>query len=126
MKYPAHTYAKALSEVVADPKTDSASAVKNFLALVQRNGDESHLPKIIEAADRLVRKKIGMRKITVTSARKLSKSAKAFLGDFAHEKDIIEERIRPDLIAGMTIAIDDEEEFDGSLKGKLESMFGNI
>ncbi len=51
MKYPAHIYAKALVEVLADAGKagvkDETRFADNFLALVKKNGDEMHLRKIL-------------------------------------------------------------------------------
>jgi len=123
MKHSVSIYAKALTDVVLEGK-DRGTAAKNFLALLRRNGDERHLGKIIEESEILIRRKKGTRKITVESARKLDRSPRALLKDFAKPGDEISDVIRPELIAGMRIMVDGELQFDGSLKGKIDKLFG--
>lgn len=123
MKYPPHIYAKALVEVLSAPagphKRSDAEVAKNFLALVQRNGDERYLRKILEEASRFARGKSGVRKVTIESARALGPSQKEAVAHFTKPGDVVEERIDPDLIAGIRIILNDELQFDGSLKTKL-------
>lgn len=129
MKYPATIYAKALVEVLADAGKagvkDEPRFAENFLALVRRNGDEMHLRKILDDASRFARGKSGVRKVTVESARALSPKQKDAVATFIKADDIVEERVDPELIAGIRIILDDELQFDGSLKKKLAGAFGS-
>jgi F0F1-type ATP synthase delta subunit len=115
-------------EVLADAKKagvkDESKFADNFLALVRKNGDEMHLRKILEEAARFARGKSGIRKVTLESARALSVEQRATVATFTKDDDVIEERIDPELIAGIRILLDDELQFDGSLKNKLEKAFG--
>jgi F0F1-type ATP synthase delta subunit len=120
MKHAPHIYAKALVEVLENKKIDQAAA-KNFITLVRRNGDEAHLGKILEEAGRIARGKSGVRKVTVSSARELTKKQEAELKHFVKSGDVVEKRIEPELIAGVKITLNDELQFDGSLKKKLDS-----
>ena len=131
MKYPAHIYAKALAEVIVDSskkghEKDSATIVKNFLELVRRNGDEMHLRKILEEAARFARGAAGIRKISVESARKLSAVQEQEVKRFLKADDVVERVIDPALIAGVRLVVNDEMQFDGSLRGKLDKVFKNI
>jgi F0F1-type ATP synthase delta subunit len=130
MKYPAHIYAKALVEVLSDGTRatahDDGSIAKNFLALVRKNGDEGHLRKILEEASRFVRGKSGVRKVTIGSARVLAPSQRKALEYFIKPGDVVVERIDPDLIAGVKITVNDELQFDGSLKNKLNRVLGSV
>ncbi len=131
MKYPAHIYAKALSEVIGDTskkttEKEAAAIVKNFLELVRRNGDESHLRKILEEAARFARGKAGIRKVSVESARALNAAQEKEVKTFLTAGDVVERTIDPALIAGIRIIVNDEMQFDGSLRGKLDKVFRNI
>ena len=129
MKYSVHTYAQALVEVIEDQtrgaKLGDNVIEKNFLELVRKNGDEVHLPQILDEASRLARGKSGIRQVTVESARELSASQKTTLKHFMKPHDVVEERIDPELIAGIKITVNDELQFDGSLKNKLNKVLGN-
>jgi F0F1-type ATP synthase delta subunit len=129
MKHKPHIYAKALVEVLSLPagpgrKGDNEIA-KNFLALVRKNGDEGHMRKILEEASRFARGKSGVRKVTLESARTLQQSQRTALGHFIKPGDVVEERVDPELIAGIRIILNDEVQFDGSLKHKLDRILGN-
>jgi F0F1-type ATP synthase delta subunit len=132
MKYAPHIYAKALVEVLEDvgkkkteTKAKDDAIAKNFLALVRKNGDEGHLKKILEEASRFARGKSGLRKVTVESARILNAAQKKTVEHFLKPGDVVEERIDPELIAGIRIVLNDELQFDGSLKNKLNRALGN-
>lgn len=125
MKHSAHIYAKALVEVLSDPKAkDDARIAKNFLALVARNGDAGHLKKILEEASRFARSRSGVRKVTVESARALNATQIGAMKRFIKEGDVVERRIDPNLIAGVRITLNEELQFDGSLKNKLNRVLG--
>ncbi|HVN26736.1 MAG TPA: F0F1 ATP synthase subunit delta [Candidatus Paceibacterota bacterium] len=127
MRYSAHIYAKALAEVIADsPKLtpeQSSRIAKNFLALVRRNGDEAHLTNIVEHAARLARGASGVRKVTVAAARRLTPAQEKELARFLTPTDVVERITDPQLIAGVRITVNDELQFDASLKGKLDTIF---
>jgi F0F1-type ATP synthase delta subunit len=129
MKYSVHTYAQALVEVIDDQSKSKKLAdgviEKNFLALVRKNGDEGQLAKILDEALRLARGKSGIRQVMIESARALSASQKEELKHFMQPHDVIEERIDPELIAGIKITVNDELQFDGSLKNKLNKVLGS-
>jgi len=128
MKYPARIYAKALAEVIADARQRSPAEqdviVRNFIALVRKNGDEPHIRKLTEEAARMARGKSGVRKVTIASARPLGAAQKGVVQKFVKAGDIVEEAIDPELVAGVKIILNDELQFDGSLKGKLDKLFG--
>jgi F0F1-type ATP synthase delta subunit len=127
MKYPAHLYAKALVEVLSASKGTKAeqdALADNFIAIVRKNGDEAHLKKILEEASRFARGKSGMRKVVVASARALNPSQEKTIGQFVKKEDIVVRQIDPGLIAGIRITVNDELQFDGSLKNKLNKVLG--
>src|SRR2546422_280617 len=101
MKHQTLIYAKALAEAALDPKAKSDEVVKNFMALLRRNGDESHARKIVEEAARISRRTSGLRKVIVESARPLSKKQKDALTGILKKDDDVGEKINPDLIAGI-------------------------
>ena len=130
MKYAPHIYAKALVEVLSAPpgpgRQHDDEIAKNFLALVRKNGDEGHLRKILEEASRFARGKSGVRKVTIESARALAPAQRKEVEHLIKQGDVVEERIDPDLIAGIKIILNDELQFDGSLKNKLNRVLGSV
>lgn len=124
MKYPAHFYAKALAEVIMEASGKREDEiVQRFIALVRKNGDEAHLRKIVEEAARFVRGKSGVRKVTMEIARVPGGAQRKMLQHLTKPGDVIQEKINPELVAGVKIIVNDELQFDGSLKGKLDKIF---
>jgi len=126
MKYPAHFYAKALAGVIAEAKGKREDEiVKRFVALVRKNGDEMHLRKIVEEAARFVRGKSGVRKVMIEVARAPGDAQRKMLQRLMKPGDVVQEKINPELVAGVKIIVNDEMQFDGSLKGKLDTIFNS-
>jgi F0F1-type ATP synthase delta subunit len=127
MKYPSSIYAKALAEVIADKRiTDSDSVVRNVLALVERNGDGAHLGEILADAAKFARRNEGVREVVLESARPMSDAQRKALTALVDARDVVREVIDPGLVAGVRIVVDDERQYDGSLKGKLDKLFGGV
>ena len=123
MKYPAHIYAKALAEAIASGRHHD-EIKKNFIQLLRKSGDEVHLQKILEEAERFLREKDGTKKIVVHLARPQKAPVRDLVKHLVGPHDAVEEDIDPSLIAGMKVTVNDERSFDGSLASKLERMFG--
>jgi F0F1-type ATP synthase delta subunit len=124
MKYSARFYAKALVDALADPKADHDAIAKRFLGVIKRNGDEGQLKKILDEASWLARQGEGVsREVVIESARPLKESQKKMLKVFLKPHDIIHEKIDPALVAGVKITVNDEMQFDGTMKAKLDSLF---
>ncbi len=123
MKYSVSDYAKALDGAVAAPKADDAANAKNFLALLRRHGDGSRLEKILDEAARLARGKHGVREVTIASARPLTASQAIAAKKFLKPGDMATYALDPALVAGVKIVVNDEMQFDGSLKSKLDALF---
>jgi F0F1-type ATP synthase delta subunit len=125
MKYSAYTYAQALAGAITDPNAaPSEEIMKNFIALVLKNGDGAHLKRIVAETVRLVHRKNDIRDVTLESARPLGEAQKKIaLGHFAQPNDDTHEKISPELIAGVRVTVNDELQFDGSLRAKLDALF---
>lgn len=124
MKFSTFIYAQALAQAIADPAAQGEEIIKNFMALVVKNGDGAHLKKIVAEAARLVHRKSGVRDITLESARALHPEQKKTLhGHFAKSSDAVEEKVNPELVAGTRVTVNDELQFDGSLRTKLDQLF---
>jgi len=127
MKYSTEDYAKALAAVVLAAKPGEESVIrKNFRDLLQKNGDEARGEKILAMVSQLLRREQGGREVVFESARKLTPAQHQKLKRFLRPGDEVALRENPNLIAGVRITTDGEYEFDGSLRGKLDKIFGNI
>ena len=122
-------YAKALADIASPkPKGEGGSGstdkkVKNFLALVKKNGLERKLKEIVEMAENIILAKKGNNKITLLTARKITASQKKLLQNVAKDGDRITEKINPEIIAGVKIIINDSKQFDASMQKKLQNIF---
>lgn len=105
MKYKAKDYARA---IVGAKKFD----VEVFLKLLERNGDQKKLKEIVAWVE-----KIKYKKVIIETARKAG--VKWHFG----KNSIVEEKINPELIAGVRIMVNGEKQLDFSLRNKLEQIF---
>src|SRR3989344_5635797 len=99
MKYPSHIYAKALAGAITDPNAKAGEEImKNFMALVIKNGDGAHLKKIVSETARLVHRKSGVRDVTLESARAFHATQEKMMRDhFAEPHDAVEAKTNPEL-----------------------------
>ena len=128
MKYSLNNYAEALASAVSESGSAARreEIVRNFAALLERNGDDVHAGAIIGAAERILRRNEGGHEVLIESARPISEqNPRSLSAAFAGPKDSVEMRIDPGFVAGVRITVDDEREFDGTLKGKMDRMFGS-
>jgi F0F1-type ATP synthase delta subunit len=123
MKYNYKIYARALVSALdeAQDLAQKEKIIKNFLALIQKNKDTRQLKKIIDFASKIIYKKEGRQKIILETARPQN-NLKNLFQKFFSEKDIIEEKINPNILAGIRIVINDEKELDFSFKKRLELL----
>jgi len=123
MKYDYKIYARALVFALneAPGLIQKEKIIKNFLSLIQKNRDTRQLKKIIDFASKIIYKKDGRQIIILETARPQN-NLKNLFQKFFNEKDIIEEKINPNILAGLRIIFDDEKELDFSFKKRLELL----
>jgi len=123
VKHNVTTYAKALAELIAEKKLSEKEIVTRFLAFLEKKGMQKKGKEIVRAAEAIVLKKSGYRSIVVQTARKIQKNN--MLQTIANKGDIIVEKINPDLVAGVTITVNNEKRLDFSLKSVLDTIFND-
>jgi F0F1-type ATP synthase delta subunit len=116
-------YAKALTKALKDKPSEGVAIAKRFLAIIQRNGDLPGAGKALEEAERLMLARAGGRKVTVESARPLSKKDTEALEKLFQSEDRLEATVNPGLVAGVRIKVGDEWIIDASLRRKIEKLF---
>jgi F0F1-type ATP synthase delta subunit len=121
MKYTPHLYARALTSLLEKglSKTEEDSVVQNLLALLKRNGDLKHLPKIISLAEHQLIENQGGRNITIETARPIP-DIKKKIHFLLRANDVVEEKINPAILAGVRVVINGESQIDASLKSQLD------
>ena len=122
-KYSPKMYAKALVELLSAKQTpvQTKKNVAGFLDLLGKNGDLKKAGRIILLAEALFYQKTGKRKIILETARKIEK--KNLLKDFFQPGDMVQEKINPELIAGIKVVVNSDKQLDFSLKNKLDNIF---
>ncbi|MDP3956432.1 MAG: F0F1 ATP synthase subunit delta [bacterium] len=124
MKPSATLFAKAFLTVLAGtPETKQGAIVKNLVRAASKYGGDGYLRQISNEVLRLYRKERGFKKIVLYSARPLSKKLHSALIEPFNKSDEVQEKVNPELIAGVKIVIDEELSLDNTLKRKLEVLF---
>ena len=125
MRYKVDDYAQALAEVSQSKVSAEKEKrlAKHFVALLTKNSDLSHANKILARTEALIRRERGDRKLVLETARPIGSNEKALLREMGRFADFVEEHVRPQLVAGMRIIVNEEDEFDASLKRKLDLLF---
>lgn len=121
-------YGKAFVEAVWDKGEKGIDAVvSNFISLIRKNGDWSKKDEIVGACETALRKKTGRSSLVIESARPLNEKQKeAILAKFRGGLYDFEEKINPDLLAGVRLVRDEERQFDASLQKKLKQIFSGL
>jgi len=122
MKYKAKQYAEALAGAILKTGADGDKIKNNFLKLLKKNGDIKKAKEIVALAESLFIKKTGRRKVVVETARKIKTKQKELLQNVMQRGDIVEEKINPELLAGIKIIINGEQ-LDLSMLKKIQNIF---
>lgn len=115
-------YSKALSEIILRGDFDEKKITTNFVKILISEGLENQSDKILGLVNKIVMAKQGRKIIVLESARPINDKHRKLFGGIINKKDIIFEKINPELIAGIKIVIDDVLQFDSSLKNKLQKI----
>jgi F0F1-type ATP synthase delta subunit len=127
MKYPPQIYAKAFWEAAKNLRSaeKQTALIKKLIEIAVKNGDGPHLQKIAASAEKIMRAETGKQKIIAESARPLKERLTELAKLIAGPGEVIEEKINPELVAGIKITVNEERQFDWSLKRKLDKLFRN-
>ena len=121
MKYSIDNYVEAFTQALKEGTQKDISA--GFVKLLQKNGDIKHFKKIIEAIHKkMVNDKDG-KWINIETAREVLPAREKTLRHNFSEKDHINFKINPELVAGIRITVNGQEELDNSLNQKLKRLF---
>lgn len=125
MKHAPRFYAEALSDIVSRPLSPEKekTVFRNFISLLKKNGDLHAAKKILSLTEKKLLKKTGKEKFTIETARHIGGEFEKNIHSALPSSAAIEERINPELIAGIKIVKNDEYELDYSLSRKIEKLF---
>ena len=118
-------YAKAFRKALDEGKVSEEKLVHNLSHVVGQRGQMAQWPRIVgRVSEELVHYHKG-RWIRVETPRPLTNAQRKKIEGAFSKKDYIEEHVRSELVAGLRILVDGEQEFDGSLKRKLDMIFNS-
>ena len=121
MKYSLDNYVGAFTQ--AFEKTSREDVVASFVKLLKKTGDIKFAGKIIEGIFKKLVKNDEGRWVRIETARELKEAASKSLKDRFTKKDHLTFDVNPELVAGVRITVDGEEELDNSLQNKLNKLF---
>ncbi len=124
MKYTIRQYAEALRYSFQDKTGMKRRAViKRFLETLRHHQKTHWLKAILHEAEMQERAARGIKKIMIMSASPLPKTVHKKIASLFSGKAHIEEKIAPELFAGISIFIDEELLIDASAQNALRLMF---
>ncbi len=127
MRYSALIYADAfLKSVKNAPISSVAAMVQRFIRVVEKNGDAPHLSRIADVIEKKMIRQNGGKTVTLEFARPLERTLVDTLRANFDEKDQITVVTNPELIAGVRVTINEEEELDHSMARTLKTMFAPL
>jgi len=124
MRYSTRQYVKAFWEALSGKREEEQILLmRNFLKILAKNRDLSRLGLILKEIQRHYFREAGLKKIEVESAAPIPPAIKKELVQIFGEKIYIKESIKPGLLAGIKIIIDDTLLIDASGRKMIEQLF---
>lgn len=117
----ANFYAKTLVEIMVTAPAQQEKLLHAFMLLLQKSGQVHKAKEIISLAERMYARKTGRRNITIESARRVD--VKSISKRLQRAGDNVQEKITPELVAGVKITVNGEAQLDFSLKSRLNAIF---
>ncbi len=124
MKYRIAQYAQALHAALKDaPASKQKETMRRFAALLTRHRMSGKSDLIVGSYEKIILSEGGVRKVSIESAAPMSERLKKEIGEIMGKKIVVEEKTRPDLLAGIKILVDDELLIDASARRQIERIF---
>jgi len=125
MRYPPRIYAEAFSRAIADAGSDEEreKALDGLMEIVEKNGDGKKLNTIALMVEQIFEKKFGLKTFVVESAFPLKGLGGELRARLAKGGNTVREVVKPSLLAGIKVTMNNRLEFDVSLKRKLDQLF---
>lgn len=120
MRYSVNNYVSAFSEAVKSASQEKA--IEGLVGLLKKTGDIKHSKKILEAIHKKLVNEKGGKWVNIETARESSLKKISLKHSFS-DKDHLELSINPELVAGVRITVDGQEELNNSLENKLNKLF---
>ena len=96
---------------------------RQFLVLVGQKGDSRRLGLILKEVEKQDLREQGLKKVLVETPDPITPQIKKGIREVLGKDILIQEKINPELIAGIKILINDEILVDASAKTQLRKLF---
>ena len=123
MKYSINNYVQAFTESLKESFDDHGSVAAHFIKLLEKTGDIRYSKKIINAIHKKLVNSKGGKWVTIETAREFTEARLKSLKDNFSDKDHVDLKINPELVAGVRITLNEDEELNNSLQNKLNKLF---
>jgi F0F1-type ATP synthase delta subunit len=124
MKYSPQQYAEALHDSLeGEIGTKRVKILQRFDELLAKNRDGHLKNRILAQFEKIHLEKQGLRKVDVESAKPVSLETKEQLKKIIGDKILLTEKVNPDLVAGITILVDDSLYIDASARTRIQQLF---
>ena len=124
MSHAPSLYARALALLAAENRLN-APAISRFLKLLRKHRNLSGLTQILRQFQRTYDTTAGITRIEVSAARSPERLA-SVLRKRLGKKAVISERVRPELIGGAHVRINDAISIDASVRRQLQRLFPSV
>ena len=124
MRYSPRQYAAALLALLKGrPEAVEQRLQRQFLVLVGQKGDSRRLGLILKEVEKQDLREQGLKKVLVETPDPITPQIKKGIREVLGKDILIQEKINPELIAGIKILINDEILVDASAKTQLRKLF---
>lgn len=124
MRYTTKHYAAALlAALKGKPPAKKKEVIRRFLFLLRKRGVWPRRQAILRAVERRRLSEVGLQKVSVEAPAAISPALRREIGKRVGGKVLWEESVRPELLAGVKILVNEELLVDASAKSRLERMF---
>jgi F0F1-type ATP synthase delta subunit len=124
MRYSPSHYAEALYDALQGKNAEERKAcIGRFVIMLRKNRDHHALPVILSRYEKVYLKKNGLRKVDIVSTSALGSETHEEIKKIMGEKIVLNEKVKPDLVAGLTILLDDTLYIDASAKTRISHLF---
>lgn len=124
MKNNPRKYAQALYESLTLAGEDNFEIIKNnFVKYLVTSNELNLWPKIAKKLQNILQKKGLVKTINIITATETNMEQKNHIESILGEKSLINYSIKPEIIGGVQIIINDEQKIDASLASKINKLF---
>src|SRR3989344_5780051 len=124
MKYSPRQYAQAIyAALEREKEKQRPESWKKILLILRRNGDMNKLPAILRSFEKVYLEEEGLQKVEIETVSPLGSDLEKEIKNVLGKKLLLNKKINPKLLAGLTIMINDEILIDGSAKRRLDRIF---